>query len=319
MIPDEFDGRVVTVIAVAAFEYNHAITAVSVPDSVTDIQGYAFYDCTNLVSVSLPAHLNSIGSFGISYCLSLTNLALPDGLTYMADQALMHCETLTNISIPRTVTSLGIQALAGCSKLLAINVDLLNPVYCSLDGVLFDKTKTMLMQYPGGKPGTYRIPDSVTNLQAGPFASCVGLTGLIVPKAIVNFGSFTCYNCANLKAVYFLGNAPSAGTGALDLTPAIVYYFPATTGWAPTFHGHPTVLWNPEISTLDSSLGIKNDQFGFNITGTSNLTIVVEACTNLANPAWTAATTNILTGAPFYFSDPQWTNYSARFYRLRSP
>jgi len=46
---------------------------------------------------------------------------------------------------------------------------------------------------------------------------------------------------------------------------------------------------------------------------------VVEASTNLANPAWILVGTNILDGGSYYFSDPQWTNYPARFYRLRWP
>ncbi len=251
-------------------------------------------------------------------------VAIPDELdgrtvTGIADQSLRSWTALISISIPHTVSYIGTQALTDCPNLLAINVDPLNPVYSSLDGVLFDKGKTMLIQYPGGKPGTYKIPDIVTSLQVGSFLSCVGLSGLIVPKSIANLTSFACYNSANLKAVYFLGNAPSAGTGALDFTPAIVYYLPGTTGWGPTYFGHTTVLWNPEISTIDSGLGIKNNQFGFNITGTSNLTIVVEACTNLVNPSWTAVGTNTLVGGSSYFSDPQWTNYSAHFYRLRSP
>ena len=49
------------------------------------------------------------------------------------------------------------------------------------------------------------------------------------------------------------------------------------------------------------------------------LVIVEEACTNLANPIWSPVSTNTLTGGSSYFSDPQWTNFPARFYRLRSP
>jgi hypothetical protein len=45
---------------------------------------------------------------------------------------------------------------------------------------------------------------------------------------------------------------------------------------------------------------------------------VVEACTNQAHPIWSLVRTNSLTGGSSYFSDAQWTNYSARFYRLRS-
>jgi hypothetical protein len=98
-----------------------------------------------------------------------------------------------------------------------------------------------------------------------------------------------------------------------------VYYLPGTTGWGMWFGGLPAVLWNPQAQTRDASFGVRTNQFGFNITGSSNLVIVVEACTDLANPVWQPFQTNTLTGGSAYFSDPQWTNYPARFYRLRSP
>ena len=59
--------------------------------------------------------------------------------------------------------------------------------------------------------------------------------------------------------------------------------------------------------------------FGFIISWATNVPVVVEACTNLANPVWFPLQTNTLTGGSFYFSDSQWTNYPARFYRFRSP
>ena len=55
------------------------------------------------------------------------------------------------------------------------------------------------------------------------------------------------------------------------------------------------------------------------ISWATNASVVVEACTNLANPVWCAVGTNTLTSGSSCFSDPQWTNYPARFYRLRSP
>jgi hypothetical protein len=96
-------------------------------------------------------------------------------------------------------------------------------------------------------------------------------------------------------------------------------YLPDTTGWGTTFGGAPTALWLPQIQTNDGSFGIKNNQFGFNINWATGQTIVVEACTNLANPVWNPVATNTLTGSLAYFSDPQWTNNPANFYRLRSP
>jgi hypothetical protein len=64
---------------------------------------------------------------------------------------------------------------------------------------------------------------------------------------------------------------------------------------------------------------VRTNQFGFNIQWASDRVVVVEACEDLANPVWTPVGTNTLTDGSSYFSDPQWTNSPARFYRLRSP
>ena len=65
--------------------------------------------------------------------------------------------------------------------------------------------------------------------------------------------------------------------------------------------------------------GVRTNQFGFNINWADGMVVVVEACTDLANPIWSPVGTNTLTGGSSYFSDPQWTNYPARLYRLRWP
>jgi hypothetical protein len=64
---------------------------------------------------------------------------------------------------------------------------------------------------------------------------------------------------------------------------------------------------------------VKTNRFGFMISWATNMSVVVEACTNPANPSWSQVGTNTLTGGWSYFSDPDWTNYPRRFYRLRSP
>jgi hypothetical protein len=73
------------------------------------------------------------------------------------------------------------------------------------------------------------------------------------------------------------------------------------------------------IATVNASLSVLSNQFGFTITGTTNIPIVVEASTNLRNRAWNPLQTCTLTNGSISFSDPQWTNYPARFYRIRSP
>jgi hypothetical protein len=100
---------------------------------------------------------------------------------------------------------------------------------------------------------------------------------------------------------------------ALALSPFI------TAGWRELFDGRPTVLWDPRIETSDGSFGVQSNQFGFNITASSDLTLVVESSASLTDPTWARVGTNTLAGGSSYFSDPLWANHPARFYRLRSP
>jgi hypothetical protein len=152
------------------------------------------------------------------------------------------------------------------------------------------------------------------------FWFCTSLTNITIGNSVTSIDDYAFGGCTRLTAVYFKGNAPSVGSSAFSGdTNATVYYLSGTTGWATTFVGRPTVLWNPQVQTSGASFGVRTNRFGFTITGTSNLVIVVEACTNLANPIWSSVGTNTLTGGSSYFSDPHWTNYPNRFYRLRSP
>jgi hypothetical protein len=127
--------------------------------------------------------------------------------------------------------------------------------------------------------------------------------------------------------LYFQGDAPSVGVGVFQYyndgvkswEPTTVYYLPGTSGWPIASLGVREALWNPQVQTTSASLGVKAGQFGFKITATNNFTVVVEASPSLANATWTPLATNTLSSGPFYFSDPQWTNYPARFYRLHWP
>jgi hypothetical protein len=143
---------------------------------------------------------------------------------------------------------------------------------------------------------------------------------LTIGNSVASIGDQAFSSCYSLTGVYFKGNAPSFGSDVFhNANNATVYYLPGTTGWGPMFAGRTTVLWKPQVQTSGASFGVRTNRFGFTITGTIGSVVVVEACTDLANPAWFPLQTNALSGGSFYFSDPQWTNYPARFYRLCLP
>jgi hypothetical protein len=126
-----------------------------------------------------------------------------------------------------------------------------------------------------------------------------------------------------LKGAYFNDNAPSLGRSVFSRDNiATVYYLPGTFVWGTTFGGLPTASWvlpYPKILTTPPNFGILSNRFGFIISWATNLSVVVEASTTLAQPVWLPMSTNALVNGWSYFSDPQWANYPARFYRIRSP
>ena len=291
-----------------------------IPDSVTNVGVWAFYGC-NLTNVTIPNSVISIGSEAFSFCYSLTS-----------------------VSIPHSVTSIGHGVFAWCPKLTVITVDPRNAFYGDADGVLFSKVQNMLVAYPGGKAGAYTIPNSASSIGNFALAGCTGVTGITIGESVTNIGSYAFYQCRNLASVtisasvnsigdwafadcdsnlisiYFKGNAPGLGRWVLSYDENVtVYRLPGTSGWGSSLDYRPVVLWNPLMQASGPSFGVLSNQFGFNITGTTNIPIVVEASANLASASWTALEACTLTNGSVYFSDPAWTNYRARFYRIRSP
>ncbi|MGC9942532.1 MAG: leucine-rich repeat domain-containing protein [Verrucomicrobiota bacterium] len=175
------------------------------------------------------------------------------------------------------------------------------------------------------------ISGGVLSIGETTFAYCSNLTTITIPSSVSFIGAEAFFNCPALKSLYCLGNAPlTSVTGDLpyfiDLPllfgytgNTTIYYLPYTTGWSTAFPTNSPplgVLWNAQIVTRSPVFGVHTNQFGFDITGSTNLTIVVEAATNLASPVWVPLETNALGVTPTYFSDHQWTKYSGRYYRL---
>jgi hypothetical protein len=275
----------VTNIGEGAFDACVNLTSVTIPDSVNSIEAYVFADCWGLSSVTIPNSITSIGGSAFSDCYSLTNVIIPDSIAFIGGMAFEYCLRLKSVTIPDSVTSIGDYAFFFCTSL----------------------TNVMI--------GT-----NVTSIGEWAFGACYSLTSVTIPDSVTSLAGEAFAYSTNLTSIYFTGNAPNSDSYVFfDDNNATVYYLPGTTGWGSTFGGCPTALWLPQAQTTDASFGVQNNQFGFNINWASGMVVAVEACTNLANPIWTPVGTNTLTTGSAYFSDPQWTNYPARFYRLRSP
>jgi hypothetical protein len=153
-----------------------------IPEGVTTIGAMAFTGGENLTSVIIPKGVTVIGEHAFQDS-GLTEVVLPDGLQTIGKSAFLRCSNLTEINVPATVTSIGEGALASGEKIPEISVDPKNAKYSSVDGVLFDKDKKTLCQFPGGRSGTYTVPEGVTAIAAGAFMD-TKLSSIVVPASV---------------------------------------------------------------------------------------------------------------------------------------
>jgi sugar lactone lactonase YvrE len=108
--------------------------------------------------------------------------------------------------------------------------------------------------------------------------------------------------------------ANSGNNSIIEITP-----FGTQTTFASGLNSPYGLAFQPPPALQAVGAGIQANEFGFTLIGSNNEIAIVEACTNLANPVWVHLATNTLSGGSSYFSDPQWTNYSSRHYRIFSP
>ena len=205
----------VTSIGESAFSLCSSLKSINIPDGVTSIKVSVFYGCSSLTSIGLPDGLTSIGDDAFCDCSSLSGIELPDGMETIGANAF--CESgLTSINIPGTVTSIREFAFGKCGSLTDISVDGSNVNYSSLDGVLLDGGKTKIIRYPGGKTGTYQIPEGVTTIGDGAFYDCRGLTGIEISSGVTTIESSAFDGCTGLTGMYIPGGVTEIGTYAFD-------------------------------------------------------------------------------------------------------
>lgn len=116
-------------------------------------------------------------------CTKLTEAIIPDSVTYIGAQAFYGCNQLTKVKISKGLTYLGSYAFLGCNKLTEFIVDEDNTKFNSVDGVLFNKDGTTLLEFPAGKAGVYTVPSGVTKIDDGAFYCCLKLTKVIMPSS----------------------------------------------------------------------------------------------------------------------------------------
>lgn len=188
--------------------YRDSIESVTIKSGVTSIGKYAFAGCDVLSSVQISDSVTTIGDMAFMLCGGLKSVTIPKSITSIGQWAFSLCYSLTSIKIPHSVTSIGNMAFGSCKALEFIDVDVSNPTYKSIDGVLFSigGDSTRLKQYPMGKKATkYTIPSSVGVISDSAFRDCRNLHSIMIPASVTYIDDRAFQNCALLGSVKYDG------------------------------------------------------------------------------------------------------------------
>lgn len=167
------------------------LESIVIPEGVELIDEYAFYKCYKLNNVELPTSLKQLNYCAFGSCKALENLTIKEGIEEIGYSAFLDCKSLKSVTIPASVKSIQEWPFSGCDNLENFIVDSNNKYYSEIDGILYDKSGTILIQYLKSHGGHYTIPEGVVQIAKGAFVD-TGIETVTMPESlkIVGFSAF---------------------------------------------------------------------------------------------------------------------------------
>ena len=212
-----------------AFLGCNRLIGIGIPNSVTNIGANAFSGCGGLKRLTLPNSVLDLGAAAFAGCPGLTAISIPNSVVRLQERAFAGCTGLTSVTLGSGLTEVAQNAFASCTSLASFIVPALNPNYASQEGVLFNKTKTVLLRFPPAKRGSYAVPGTVVELEAGfpppgftgyqttwpgAFENCVNLSQVTLPNNLTSIGLNVFQGCAALTSVVFPNSLTNIGPAA---------------------------------------------------------------------------------------------------------
>ena len=261
------------------------------------------------------------GSFSNS---TVKQLTIPVNVTRLGKDAFLYCRSLTSIHLPAKVQTLGQNALSGCTTMTTITVDDSNDAFCSVDGVLFNKAKTRLLQFPAAKTTAYTVPEgtqvvgidaffaskvesvllpsTLKTIDYDAFGYCRALTELVIPEGVTTIADYILDHCTALTRLVIPSTVKTIGSNAFNYCTKISYInIPDIAAWCsisfgendsnPITYAHNIYINGEKVTDLAIPFGVKKiaAKTFYNCSGLTSLTLPT-TLSNIGNNAFYGCT-----------------------------
>jgi len=174
---------------------------------------YAFSFCSKLTNIIVDENNPVFFSInGVLFDKNMTTLmwfpdgkkkkySVPDGIIVIDFGVFYNCK-LTGIYFPKSLLFINARNTFKCKKLIGITVSELNPVFCGIDGVLFNKEKNELIKYPANNDKTdYTVPEGIIFIDGYAFWYCKYLVNIVLPESLEFIGDYAFSECKRLTSI----------------------------------------------------------------------------------------------------------------------
>ena len=184
------------------FNSCRSLTKIKLPESLIAIGDNAFAFCSNLTSIRMPKAVSRIDDAVFSGCTKLSKVVLNDNISKLGKNVFKDCCSLESITVPASLRKIDDGCFRGCSSLKEIVVHPKNKHYKSMNGILFNKNKSVLVCYPPKlEADSYTIPDSIGKIEDWAFSDATNLKSIDIPDSVEIIGEGAFYHCENLESI----------------------------------------------------------------------------------------------------------------------
>ena len=201
---------------------DNLVSNLVIPDGVTSIGGYAFYNCDCLEGVSIPDSVESIGDSVFRSCDNITEARVPQCVMAKGLASVFGSyQKIQRLNLGANVSTIGVNEFANCNALTSIDVAAGNEnLWVSpTDGCLYDATRKTIFFCPRNATSVV-LPDGLEQASNHAFQNCTGLVDIIIPESVTNIPASAFNGCTALWTGWYrtLGNLTAGGGSGGETT-----------------------------------------------------------------------------------------------------